>query len=130
MFCKALTVHEKPCKNKQKSDGYCWLHANIFKLDRPEECAICTEDLNDKDRPLRCGHTFHRSCWNRWQQTKNQCPICRTNFQPNKNQTTIDLSSVDLTEENISLIAILISQVTGLPEQTARNIISEVGREP
>ena len=85
------------------------------------------EDLNDKDRPLRCGHTFHRSCWNRWKQTKNQCPICRTNFEPNKNENMIDLSSVDLTEENISLIAILISQVTGLPEQTARNIIREVG---
>lgn len=49
---------------------------NIPKLDKPSDCIICTESLNNVDAPLPCGHWLHLSCVKK--HFKPECPICRT----------------------------------------------------
>jgi hypothetical protein len=47
-----------------------------FIEDKPNECIICANKLEDIDQPLSCGHYFHKECF---MQTKNTiCPVCRT----------------------------------------------------
>ena len=45
-----------------------------------EECAICMEIINDKDKAvLKCGHSFHASCmFSSVVKENNTCPLCRT----------------------------------------------------
>ena len=125
MLCKALTVHEKPCKKQGKADGYCAHHAPRYKLARPEDCVICTEALSSQDKPLSCGHTFHKGCFKTWKKTKNSCPVCRTEFgvKRESEDVRIDLSSIAATEENINMISVLLSIATGLPEGLTRTIL-------
>lgn len=42
-------------------------------------CAICQDDTINKDivRKLKCGHTFHAHCIDRWLSKSRQCPYCR-----------------------------------------------------
>ena len=43
-------------------------------------CSICLDNFNDKNemaRRLPCGHFFHKSCIDRWYETKRKCPMCR-----------------------------------------------------
>jgi len=51
------------------------------------ECQICLEEMKksvDNIRSLQCGHTFHKSCIDRWEKSSGTCPICRmkTRAQP------------------------------------------------
>ena len=45
-----------------------------------EECVICMEPINDKDKAvLKCGHSFHASCmFSSVVKENNTCPLCRT----------------------------------------------------
>ncbi|KAJ4715643.1 RING/U-box superfamily protein [Melia azedarach] len=58
------------------------------KLKKPSEsaeCAVCLSDFEDGDkvRNLKCKHTFHRDCLDKWlQQYLATCPICRTKVLP------------------------------------------------
>ncbi|PQM37735.1 hypothetical protein Pyn_22627 [Prunus yedoensis var. nudiflora] len=50
---------------------------------RPEatECSVCLSEFEegDKIRELKCKHTFHQDCLDRWlQQYWATCPLCRT----------------------------------------------------
>ncbi|XP_018320313.1 uncharacterized protein LOC108733594 isoform X2 [Agrilus planipennis] len=43
-----------------------------------EVCTICYENFStSKTLRLKCGHTFHYSCGNKWLVNNNVCPICR-----------------------------------------------------
>lgn len=48
-----------------------------------EECAICTEEMNDQESThwcsRVCGNSLHESCWKMWCQARGQaiCPYCR-----------------------------------------------------
>ena len=46
---------------------------------REETCAVCLEDFRDGDlvRVLRCFHTFHRECVDKWLARNHLCPICK-----------------------------------------------------
>lgn len=44
-------------------------------IDKPLECPVCMDELDEKAKPLLCGHWVHRSCV--VQSGKAQCPICR-----------------------------------------------------
>ncbi|KAH7565796.1 hypothetical protein ACOSQ2_022172 [Xanthoceras sorbifolium] len=49
------------------------------------ECAVCLSDFEDgeKVRRLKCQHTFHKDCLDRWlQQYLATCPLCRTKVLP------------------------------------------------
>lgn len=42
-------------------------------------CSICFELNPNED--LRCGHTFHLTCINRWKEINDSCPMCRENIR-------------------------------------------------
>ena len=44
-----------------------------------EECPICYEDMPAPTQ-LRCGHTFHKHCIDKWAETHCTCPYCRFIF--------------------------------------------------
>ena len=49
-----------------------------------EECPVCRGELLPEQAPdltvTPCGHTFHNDCLKRATQTRNICPVCRTNL--------------------------------------------------
>ena len=46
-----------------------------FIEDKPDECPICWESLDEVDEPLSCGHYMHKNCLLNGGQTI--CGICR-----------------------------------------------------
>jgi hypothetical protein len=53
----------------------------MYKYDRPSECLICSEDLNESIRPTKCGHYMHPECINKWLESNDKCPVCRTQLR-------------------------------------------------
>lgn len=48
--------------------------SNIKLID---ECIICLEEYGDNPiRTLKCSHSFHKKCIDKWILQKNECPIC------------------------------------------------------
>jgi hypothetical protein len=42
-------------------------------------CSICLEDeVHDNLHKTTCNHVYHKNCIDRWLQTSNTCPYCRT----------------------------------------------------
>ena len=75
-------------------------------------CSICLNEVKaTRSNPsLRCGHTFHSDCLQRWKdQGKNTCPTCRKVFDASQykivvsiqNNYTAAANSVSLNEESI-----------------------------
>ena len=77
--CNALLIDgyvTKKCKNYTNSnDKFCCHHKEQYKFEKPSECSICFDTLDDKEIPLSCGHWFHKSCIQ--QIKKDTCPLCR-----------------------------------------------------
>ncbi|OMP02508.1 Zinc finger, RING-type [Corchorus olitorius] len=51
------------------------------------ECAVCLSELEEgeKVRKLKCKHTFHKDCLDKWlQQYWATCPLCRTKVLPDE----------------------------------------------
>jgi hypothetical protein len=46
-----------------------------FVEDKPENCFICCEKLEEIDNALSCGHFMHRYCF--LKSKKTSCPQCR-----------------------------------------------------
>ncbi|XP_037886209.1 RING-H2 finger protein ATL70-like [Glossina fuscipes] len=54
---------------------------NVDKsCDNQAYCAVCINDLVSKEliRKLPCGHNFHAECLDKWLQSHETCPMCRT----------------------------------------------------
>ena len=46
------------------------------------ECTICLLNYNEETKKAtECHHIFHQECIDRWLQTNNSCPLCRTCLQ-------------------------------------------------
>lgn len=55
------------------------------------ECSICLEKIYFPFS-IRCSHTFHESCIERWMNINNSCPMCRKEImtlEDEKNVMTI-----------------------------------------
>ena len=55
---------------------------NIIKLEELQiikECTICIDDykIGNIVRQLKCSHTFHQECIDKWLVNNNMCPNCR-----------------------------------------------------
>ncbi|KAE8715822.1 E3 ubiquitin-protein ligase RHA2A [Hibiscus syriacus] len=51
------------------------------------QCTVCLSELEEgeKVRKLKCKHTFHKDCLDRWlQQYWATCPLCRTKVLPDE----------------------------------------------
>ena len=46
------------------------------------ECTICLFNYTEKTKKItECSHTFHTECLDRWLETNNSCPLCRTELR-------------------------------------------------
>ena len=55
----------------------------ICSFNATQECAICLLDviqLASSTRSLQCGHVFHKTCIEKWIQTRSNCPLCRSDI--------------------------------------------------
>jgi hypothetical protein len=77
--CNALVINgliTKKCLNEiDDNESFCCHHKEQYKFDKPNECSICFESLDNKQIPLNCGHWFHKSCIHNTK--KHTCPLCR-----------------------------------------------------
>jgi hypothetical protein len=82
--CKVITKKGHTCKNKVYQEGdYCKLHNRYFKFEKPEECSICMESIDDITIPdLPCLHWVHKKCILKW--GKYECPLCRRSIKLTK----------------------------------------------
>ena len=59
--------------------------------DNREKCAICLDVLVSGTlrniTTLRCNHSFHKQCIDRWKIRKNTCPVCRKRIRTNSVRT-------------------------------------------
>ena len=60
-ICKSLTKKNIKCKNKcLKNKNFCRLHNKLdYVMEKPNECIVCLNDLNDTKKSLTCGHWIH-----------------------------------------------------------------------
>jgi len=63
--------------SKNKIYPISWNKKNIIG---DETCSICLNLFNDDNITLPCKHNFHESCIIKWLDTKNNCPLCRSNM--------------------------------------------------
>ncbi len=43
----------------------------------PDQCSICLSMISEGRKRLKCKHSFHKSCINKWLGRDVRCPICR-----------------------------------------------------
>lgn len=91
---------------EEKSPSVCFSKTTLNILDQ-QECRVCLCDLQegDKVRTLKCKHTFHKDCLDKWLlQFWATCPLCRnkvlpedvvTNYQRLRNQVNYDDNNDD-----------------------------------
>lgn len=60
-----------------RNGEYCNHHAKQYALEKPDECAVCLENI--KEIPLLCGHYIHKKCIT--MSLKAECPLCRAPVQ-------------------------------------------------
>ena len=78
--CKGLNYNIqqhilKKCE-KKCSDVYCNTHKYKYRLEKPDECPICMDEISETTEiPLECGHWIHKECLKPTNQRK--CPVCR-----------------------------------------------------
>ena len=54
----------------------------ITRIKMTDECTICLLNYNEETKKAtECHHIFHQECIDRWLQTNNSCPLCRTCLQ-------------------------------------------------
>ncbi len=86
------TTHEE--KNTLSLEEF-YNNSNKIKCKSTHECTICLDNIRAGDEciQIKCGHTFHEICIQRWLMTKNStCPICRST-------TNIEDDSVENTKQ-------------------------------
>jgi hypothetical protein len=119
--CEALTKRGKPCKGK------CVLGTQCCRrhLKWEGECSICLEEF--PNRELKCGHRFHRKCFERWKETVREkgedvtCPLCRSVESKKKIKEKGSLS-VEGIEEISSVLQMLLPFPAQMIEQMAENL--------
>lgn len=57
------------------------IHLNNKIMKNKGECSICLKTMySNTMTKTECHHNFHTICLERWIETKNNCPLCRTTF--------------------------------------------------
>lgn len=51
-----------------------------YRKNNEGDCTICLEKLNEQTIiKLSCLHKYHKNCYHKWINIKDNCPLCRTN---------------------------------------------------
>ncbi|XWS33273.1 hypothetical protein CRYUN_Cryun22dG0067500 [Craigia yunnanensis] len=72
---------------EEKNPTICYSRRSSSRVDLSTECTVCLSELEEgeKVRKLKCKHTFHKDCLDRWlQQYWATCPLCRTKVLPDE----------------------------------------------
>lgn len=96
--CQGQTKHHTQCKKHAcANDNYCTQHRNMYRLEQPADCCICTEPMQGQIRPTKCGHYMHESCLQQWLSSHISCPVCRQTLKATSRETvpTITLTFHD-----------------------------------
>ena len=101
---------------------------NIYDPDK-NNCIICLQDYNNDNRiDLKCNHSFHKVCLNKWKQRKDECPICRRkiaieNYDRNENTKIFIFILL------ISLLVSLIILIALIPNTRTSKGIREISKK-
>ena len=45
------------------------------------DCSICFDKISDEEHSvLKCDHTFHKECIDKWFEKSHRCPLCRNSL--------------------------------------------------
>jgi hypothetical protein len=74
------------CRNVGRNNlGMCIKHSKEYKFDKPTECPVCFEALDNEKYPMiPCGHWVHYDCI--INSANEKCCICRTKITLNREQ--------------------------------------------
>lgn len=82
-YCSAHGCAVNKCwdviDSTSREGKYCIYHKKKYRLEKPDECAVCLEDLEANEEPWECGHYIHKSCIVR--SSKAKCPMCRCELE-------------------------------------------------
>ncbi|KAL3118846.1 hypothetical protein niasHT_008193 [Heterodera trifolii] len=69
-----------------------------------ECCSICLSKIGPKAKQIKCQHTFHEQCINRWLQENTTCPICRQSLTDAKQSvSTYEPSTSNESENSVEI---------------------------
>jgi hypothetical protein len=75
MACTALQGNGRVCNRNN-----CRIH--LYAENQEDTCAVCLDAFGTRFvKNLPCGHTFHKGCFQLWNQRSNTCPTCRHPFR-------------------------------------------------
>ena len=133
--CKGFTLKGKQCKNKVFEEyDYCKIHYQKFRLEKPDECPVCSEDITNVQVPLSCSHWVHRNCVVKW--GKEKCPVCMSDIKLTTNERKkIHKNSTE--EEEFEddillpqpLLDLLESIIHSFPEEVLNGYIIDINTE-
>jgi len=104
-------------------------------------CVICLDEIDKDVKYLRCFHSFHTDCINKWEKESPQCPVCKTPMYDQPEQKRIESPEISLgifaAGAGLALIAGMVQQpqheikynpymqfVEVLTREFSRNVIS------
>ena len=82
--CNGTCKNGKQCKRMIQNGKYCKTHFI-------GECSICLNSIETNITKTKCGHFFHKDCLEKWLETGNTCPECRTVLSQKQVQYTLHL---------------------------------------
>lgn len=68
-----------------------------------ETCSICLDTINNLF-VTNCGHYFHKHCIDTWLNTRDNCPLCRTNDITVQEVSTNNTYTVEINNNNNDII--------------------------
>jgi len=126
--CCGVTKKGDQCKNRLYKDyKYCSLHYKQFSLEKPDECPVCMESLENVNIPLKCGHWIHHECILQWKE--DTCPMCRTEIKFTKADRLKKRKIHRKKEGNNeiflppAIMELIESIISGVPEQERQSFI-------
>lgn len=76
--CNAMNIAEYTLEKctYTTTDKYCQNHQHRYRLDKPDECSVCLDDIShEKETPFECGHWIHKKCI--IPTNLHKCPVCQ-----------------------------------------------------
>lgn len=83
-LCKGVTLAGINCKRLSKYGDYCFQHNPKYTQDKPDECVVCYDTLENQEYSLKCGHWIHTNCV--ILSGKPECPVCRATVLLNSDE--------------------------------------------
>lgn len=97
------------------------LQAHIIDVMDVPKCPICIEEIIN-EKVTKCNHTFCEGCINKWLETNNSCPTCRTILIISQPPQTRYIPPIDITDSYSSGLSGRLIDLTYGQDVYLRNI--------